>query len=295
MLIVFSEADTNKSSLNMRELASITETARLLGCRVFSIPPNFDDCETAENALAYVPEFDKPMPCVWVGFIPNFERYTAIYQAALKKNIHLVNTPEQHRRAMEFDEFYPLVHDLTAKSLIITSLEELETVESELGYPVFVKGAVKSNKEAGLSAVVANNLDDLQQLSTKILQSDYRSRGKVIVRELLKLKTIDTDAKAFPISREYRSFVYQGKILAYGFYWDEYSEGIKLQASEKQAVFEIIQETVRRVEVPFLAVDVAQLETGEWKLIEIGDAQFCGLSQVPVLELWSKVKDIALL
>jgi hypothetical protein len=293
MLIVFSEANTEKSSLNARELQSITEAAQLFGCRVYSIPPNFDECGNAENALAYVPEFDKPMSCVWVGFIPSLERYQAIYNAALQKNIRLVNSPKQHRLAMEFDQFYPLLHDLTAKSLIIEDIEQLGDVEKQLSFPVFVKGAVKSNKEQGLSAVVANNLGELYALSATILKSAYRSRGKVIAREFLKLKTVATDSKDFPISREYRAFVYKGKILAYGFYWDDYNESAKLNKDEKQAFTQLIEEVARRVDVPFLAIDVAQLESGEWKLIEIGDAQFCGLSQVPVLELWSKVKDFS--
>jgi hypothetical protein len=41
-------------------------------------------------------------------------------------------------------------------------------------------------------------------------------------------------------------------------------------------------------------VDIGQLETGDWIVIEVGDAQFCGLSHVPVLELWSKIKDFCL-
>jgi hypothetical protein len=294
MIVVFSEASNEKSSLNQHELATITEAARLFGCRVYTIPPNFDECETAENALAYVPEFDSPVACVWVGFIPEFERYQAIYNAAIKKNIYLVNTPTEHQRAMEFDQFYPLLDDLTAKSLIIDDVNSLSKVQAELGFPVFVKGAVKSNKEKGLSAVIAANLEELTSLAVSILKSSYRARGKVIVRELLKLKTVTTDAKAFPISREYRAFVYKGKILSFGFYWEEYNEDTILKKDEKEAFSRLIEEVARRVNVPFLTIDVAQLESGEWKLIEIGDAQFCGLSQVPVLELWSKVKDFSL-
>jgi hypothetical protein len=48
-----------------------------------------------------------------------------------------------------------------------------------------------------------------------------------------------------------------------------------------------------RLNVPFIAVDVGQLESGDWIVIETGDAQFCGLSHVPVLELWGKIKDFA--
>lgn len=39
------------------------------------------------------------------------------------------------------------------------------------------------------------------------------------------------------------------------------------------------------------SVDVGQLDTGDWIVIEIGDGQFSGLSQIPVLNLWSKIKD----
>jgi hypothetical protein len=50
----------------------------------------------------------------------------------------------------------------------------------------------------------------------------------------------------------------------------------------------------RRVGTPFIVVDVGQLETGEWIVIEVGDGQFAGLSQVPVLELWSRMSVISI-
>jgi hypothetical protein len=60
----------------------------------------------------------------------------------------------------------------------------------------------------------------------------------------------------FPLSREYRVFLYGQDILAYSYYWDEYLD--------------------------------------MWIIIEVADAQFAGLSQVNVLELWSKIKDITI-
>src|SRR6185369_5961420 len=120
--------------------------------------------ETAENALAYVPAFDERLPGVWVGYIPSYERYEAIYQAALNHNVQLVNSPLEYRRAMEFDQFYPLLAELTPKSLIVEDVAQIAEVERELGYPVFVKGAVKSDKEAGWKAVVATNTLELEAI-----------------------------------------------------------------------------------------------------------------------------------
>src|SRR5688572_6115602 len=119
MVVVLSEASfVNRESIDWQELYSITETARMLGCQVYPIPHNFDVCETAENALAYVPTFDPPLPGVWVGFITTPERYAAIYDAAYAKGIRLLNTPEQHQRIMEFHHYYLLLKGLTPKSLI---------------------------------------------------------------------------------------------------------------------------------------------------------------------------------
>lgn len=116
----------------------------------------------------------------------------------------------------------------------------------------------------------------------------------MIARELVKLNTVDTDPNGFPIGREYRAFVYKNEVVTYGFYWDEYGDSASLQGNEKRDFIHKITLAAKQVNVPFISVDVAQLETGEWTIIEIGDGQFSGLSQIPVLELWSKVKDFTL-
>lgn len=219
MLVVFSEQSLNETSVNAREIQKITEIARMFGCRIYSIPRNFDACKTAENALAYVPEFDTLMPALWVGFIPTFDRYKSIYDAAIAKNVQLINTPEQHTLATEFDKFYPLISDLTPKSIMIESVNQLEYSMKEVKFPVFVKGVAKSNKDKGWEAVTANNLNELESLIQQTFENSFRARGKVIIRELVKLKTVATDPNGFPIGREYRAFVYQQDMLEMGFYW----------------------------------------------------------------------------
>jgi len=294
MLVVLSEASfTDRSSINGRELNAITDAARLFGCRVYPLPPNFDICDTAENAFAYIPTFDTLQLGIWVGYIPTPERYTAIYEAALTRNIRLVNTLDQYQTAMEFDRFYPLLGDLTPKSRIITAPDQVATAASELGFPLFVKGAVKSNKEQGWRACVAETMPELISIADDLFVREQRSRGRVILRTLARLRTIATDYQAFPLGREYRVFVYQNCVLAYGFYWDEYADSIKLSSGEQQAIQTLAVEAARRVGTPFIAVDIGQLESGDWIVIEVGDGQFSGLSQVPVFELWSQLKDLS--
>lgn len=292
MLVVLSETSKNVSSVNARENQAITEAARLFGCRVYAIPSDFEECLTAENALAYIPKFDQTVLGVWVGFIPTYERYSAIYQAAIKRNIYLVNTPDQYRRAMEFDQFYPLLGEMTPKSLVIEDTSQLDLVERELGYPVFIKGAVKSDKEFGWKAVVAYDESELRAIVERILHQQERSRGKAIIRQIVQLNVIDKAPNGFPVAREYRVFLYKGEIMAHGFYWD--IEPPPLTRQEDADILHLARTAARRIDTPYLAVDVAQLATGNWIVIEVGDAQFCGLSHVPVLELWNKVSKFTL-
>lgn len=292
MLIVLSEAPFHPpTSLNSRELHTLTETARLFGCRVVPLPPDIDTAEQVDDAFALIPHFDSPVTAVWIGYIPSVARYAAVYEAARARSIHLLNTPEQYQCAMEFDRFYELLGDLTPASRVLRSADACATVGAELGFPVFVKGAVKSNKEQGWSACVATNEQELVRLTEQLLSHTSRSRGRVIARQLAPLRHAKTVADDFPLSREYRVFLYRGQMLSFGYYWDEHADPYPLTSHDRQAMLSIAAEAARRVGVPFIAVDVGQLESGEWIVIEVGDAQFSGLSHVPVLELWSKLND----
>jgi hypothetical protein len=45
-------------------------------------------------------------------------------------------------------------------------------------------------------------------------------------------------------------------------------------------------EAAKRLEAPWISVDLAQTEAGEWLIIEVGDPQFSGVSQMSIKELW---------
>jgi hypothetical protein len=294
MVVVLSEDSfVDRNTINGRELHATVDAARMFGCRIYQIPPNFDVCETAENALAYLPIFDPPVIGIWAGYIPSVDRYRSIYEAALAKGVRLVNSPAEHQTAMEFDKFYPLLGELTPESVILTTTEGLAEAGTALGFPVFVKGAVKSNKDKGLSACIATNSVELAAIATDLLTRERRSRGRIVIRRLVKFRTIATDSQSFPLGREYRVFVSRDGVLAHGFYWDEYHDSQSLSAAEERQITVLSIEAARRVGTPFIAVDVGQLESGKWIAIEVSDGQFAGLGHVGVLELWSKLKDLS--
>jgi hypothetical protein len=294
MVVVLSEDSfVDPNTINGRELRATVEAARMFGCRIYPIPLDFDVCETAENALAYLPSFDPPVAGIWAGYIPAVERYAAIYVAAAAKGVRLINTPAQYQTAMEFDKFYPLLGALTPESIVLSSVDELSAVAQRLEFPAFVKGAIKSNKDQGWAACVAHDPAELAAIGRSLLARERRSRGKIIVRRLVRFRSIATDRQSFPIGREYRVFVHGDDVLAYGFYWDEYRDTVTPSPADEAAIKALSIEAARRVGTPFVAVDIGQSEDGDWTVIEVSDGQFAGLSHVTALELWSRLSGVS--
>jgi ATP-grasp domain, R2K clade family 3 len=290
VIAVLSESEfRDTSSINGRELERLTQTAQMLGCRIVPLPDDLNAYSGVDQIFDYVPDYAPAIPGVWIGYIPSPERYAQVYEVASRKGILLLNTPAQYRRAMEFDQFYPIIHDLTPRSLIVSDLADVSGAAQDIGYPVFVKGAIKSNKEQGWDACVAQDEAHLHRIAQDLFDRPGRSRGHVILRELVKLQKMRTTYDQFPLGREYRVFLYDHQPIAHGFYWEEQTDEAILSALEQRRMLELAVETSRRLEVPFLSVDVGQLETGEWIIIEVGDAQFSGLSQVPPLQLWNQL------
>jgi hypothetical protein len=218
-MIVLSEASERLTpSASARDILASTEAARLVGCRVYTLPQDFTECGDAEGALWHVPEQAPESPGVWIGYIPDLDRYRQIYEAAANKGIRLLNTPEQHQKVQEFDSAYPCLEGLTPRSVVLTEVGQCEEAARALGLPVFVKGAVQSRKARGWRACVANTPEELRQLTDSLLSLPERSRGRVVVRELARLRHHRTSGTGFPLGREYRVFLHDRQILGLGYY-----------------------------------------------------------------------------
>jgi len=292
-MIVLSEAsDQLEPSASARDIKASTDAAGLMGCRVYHIPQDFTVCGNAENALSHIHPPLAVVAGVWIGYIPTFDRYKAIYEVALAKNIRLLNDPEQHLRVQEFDRAYPLLRGLTPESHIITSIEQCKEIAEQFGFPVFVKGAVQSLKADGWDACVAHTLEELQRLVAYLLRSGERARGRVVIRRVVKLRHVRSSPQGFPLGREYRVFVYREKVVACGYYWEGEDPLKGLDAREREEMLGIAVRAAQQLSVPYVAVDVGQVEAGEWIVIETGDPQFAGVSQISLFRLWNELLKI---
>lgn len=286
-MIVFSEyISTNSES--SRDLQQMTQTAQTLGCRVYHIPGDFSDCNDAHGALCYVPQQENPTPAICIGYIPTLNYYSEIYNAAQEKNIYLINSPGEYEIAEHFHLYYPSIEDLTPRSYFIHDINVVN--EQEFTFPVFVKGSVLSLKSQGIASCIAHDKQQLHNIVEKLF-AKYAKRtvGTVIVREYAKLRHVRKSSQGFPFGREYRVFLYKGDVLAYGYYWDGEDELAQLSSHEEQYVLQLAQKVAQRITTPYIAVDIGQLETHEWIVIEVGDGQYCGATHVPLFKLWNQL------
>lgn len=267
--------DTDRADLDRAGLARV---ARAQGHHVTELLPE----QALEPGAPRLPDFES-VGFEWgvlVGDPPSPERYAAIVQEAAAKKVVLLNDLEQHLTAQEFHRTVQRLDGLTARTELVTSLDEVDAALARVPPPVFVRGSLGSRKWYGWEACVAPDAAHAKERVAKLLALESLSRGHVLLRELLPLRRLDRVVEGFPQSREYRLFVLDAEIITFGAYWplgDPFGALIPREHAEMQA---LAREVAIRTKVPWLCVDVGQLESGEWRVIETGDPASCALGGV---------------
>jgi hypothetical protein len=245
--------------------------------------------EDGEDPVATLPRRESPTDALWIGHIPSRERYEAVFRGALSRNVRLLNDPDTHLRITEFDRWYRQLEGLTPRSHVVRSVEEVDAALTHVGLPAFIKGAVLSKKSYGWKAVVAETAEDARKKVENLLKMKTFSRGMAALRTLVPLRKVEHSVEGFPLSREYRLFVLRGSVVGSGYYWMFGDPFGPPGEHEWARINALALEAATRLEAPWLSVDLAQTEAGDWIIIEVGDPQFSGVSQMSIRELWGNV------
>ena len=251
---------------------NLQAAARALGHPVHHLPPRGSLAQATPPLTAGGFQWG-----VLLGSLASPERYQQLHDEARALNVTLLNDPAQHRDAEELDRTLAVLDGLTAKSEVVTKEAQVEAALQRLPLPVFVRGAVASAKELGWKACVAETLAEAQTLVTKLLALQEYSRGRVVLREVLPLRRLEKLHEGFPLSREYRLFVLDADVLVMGPAWLAEDPFGALSERDERELRALAHEVARRTRLPWLAIDVGQLESGEWKVIETADPSGCEL------------------
>jgi hypothetical protein len=100
---------------------------------------------------------------------------------------------------------------------------------------------------------------------------------------------VEAAAGVVPPAFEFRTFWWRGSCVGFGKYWAGHD--YEPTPAEQAVAESVAGEAARRLELPFVAVDVAQAVDGRWWVIEPNDGQDSGYVGVNPRRMWRRVLD----
>ncbi|MCA8918586.1 MAG: ATP-grasp domain-containing protein [Planctomycetes bacterium] len=227
-----------------------------------------------------------PQPAVArVGALAEYGKTYSEYAA---RSLQLINHPEQHDRASLISHWYPVLEDLTPRTTVWDDLPSADEVTKLFEWPVFVKGERQTSRHQAALSIIRSP-GDFDRCMQDYAADPILNWQKLAVREFVPLRPIKgTAGNRVPPSFEFRSFWWHGINVGIGRYWSD-APTYEASDAELRDALEIAGEAARRVNVPFLVVDVAMDAEGRWLVIECNDGQESGYAGVEPLKLWRKI------
>lgn len=226
-----------------------------------------------------------------VGRIGALMNYSKMYEVFSKHGFDLINTPEQHLLASELEQWYPIIKELTPKSMVYESFPTLKKLYQEFDFPVFIKGNRQTSKHSS-NLSIAKTESEFQKIKEGYRNDPILHWQKVVLREFIDLKPLEYKANdKVQISHEFRTFWWKNELVGTGHYWSQYLDYDWTENEEKRAI-EVASSAVQLLNVPFIAIDLALTKDDSWIIIECNDAQESGYCGVRPLVLWKNIVDI---
>lgn len=217
-------------------------------------------------------------PLLYRGFMLTEEEYEQLYGELVQHGYSPVTNPSDYAEMHYLPNYYPNIEKLAAPTTWIwdTDLDEAWEAASSLGKPPYlVKDHVKSAKEDWENCCFippGASRDMFDRICQNFIEhrGDRFERG-LAFRTLLPLRHLGESDYGYPIHDEYRLFFWQGELVLAEAYHELGGE---------QTDFSRFRPLGRKFGSPFFTADVAQLENGNWVIIEMGDG---GVSALPPL------------
>jgi len=206
-------------------------------------------------------------------------RYSCLpYYEEQEKDINLIgakliNSYHEHKYVADLSAYYLDLEGITPKTWF--SLEEIDS-----DGPFVLKGETNSRKGRWATHMFAKDkaraANIFWELSNDALFQDTKQR--ICIRQFENFHKYYDSINGMPITKEFRFFMYKDRILSSAYYWSDHLDNPP-NASEVPGEF--IQDIVNRIgnSIKFYVIDVGQLDTGEWMVVELNSGQMAGLSE----------------
>lgn len=216
------------------------------------------------------------------------ERYNDMKEWGIK----LVHSPEEYDLTSYLPNWYPLIEELTPKSIWYDEFPSVEDIENDFNWPVFIKGERQTSKHSRNKSIIESP-EHFRELSEIWKKDHILHWQKPVCRKFVPLKPVSKEVSdIFPKSYEFRSFWWKNTCLGIGPYW--FSETYQLDPTHKNEILKLGTKVAERLNVKFLVIDIAQAKTGKWIVIECNDGQDSGYAGANPREIWSNLIDLYL-
>ena len=205
---------------------------------------------------------------VYRGWMMHPAQYERFYYALKDSNVNLATTPEEYARFHIFPNIYEAVKTDTPRILTYPDVFGIDLEEVKRTFNRFmVKDYVKSVKGTDFpdyfdSTVTQGEFDAWMEKFCEYRGSLFT--GGICIKEYVDLKKYGSH------KNEYRVFYANGEVLSV-------SRNSGQKECSPQPPRELI-ERYRGLESKFYTVDYAELDNGNWIVIEVGDGSVSGLS-----------------
>lgn len=228
---------------------------------------------------------EKPVQVLLRGYQLKEAQYHFLYNHLKDFNYHLVNSLEKYLNCHYFPYSYGAIEEFSNKIWFTDDISP-EWIKSicNLKKDLIIKDFVKSEKGTDLFFIDKDITEE--ELSQKI-ERFIEARGNLFnkgiqFKEYLKLKKYGTEIN------EWRLFVLNGELVSM-------SRNVVLDVESARPNIPNLKDIIDRLSVlsNFLTFDIVELETGEFKIIETGDASVSGLSpNQNAIAFYAKIKEI---
>lgn len=194
----------------------------------------------------------------------------------------MINTFRQHQFIADMRSWCEILEDMTPK--LYPRLQDIP----EEG-PFVLKGATNSKKFLWNTHMFAQNKREAGEVWSRLMDDMLLSQQEIYIRDYVPLVRLTTGFNGLPITKEFRFFVCNGKVLCGSYYWASHAEDLSSVPDVSEVPSHFLSEAVTKIgdRANFYAMDVAQAASGKWIVVEINDGQMSGLSMTKPSELYT--------
>lgn len=202
----------------------------------------------------------------------------------------MINSYSEHQYIADLMAWVPDLDGLTPQTW-----NRLQDLPDE--GPFVLKGKTNSKKFLWNTHMFAKTKKEATQVYLRLQDDELIGRQDIYIRRYVPLRKLSEGTNGLPICEEYRFFVCHGEVLCSGFYWSSHSEDLKEEGRYPNidaVPHDFLQKIIQKIgyKAPFVVIDVARTESGDWIVIELNDGQMSGLSDIEPETLYRRLHEV---